>query len=212
MNGFQNNIWFFGSSNTTYWDTSNSWTQDYIKFCGYTPKHFTEILSEKFNLNLINKGIGATDNYTIFESIIKNIDNIKEGDKIVVDWVSILRFRVVDNNKFKTIISTDRLNEIAFLSKNTMNEILINRDSILYANEVIYWSNLLKKIFKNNIIFWSIFEEFKNNSDIIYMNSGVLNFNILNETNGYINDFHLGEIGHIELSNHLYSKFSNKII
>jgi hypothetical protein len=212
MNGLVNNIWFFGASNTTYWDTTHQWTKDYIKFCGYTPKHFTEILSGKLNLNLINKGIGATDNYTIFETILSNIDNIKEGDKIVVDWVSILRFRVVANDKFKTIISTDGLDEIAFLSKNTMNEILINRDSILYVNEVIHWSNVLKKIFKNNIIFWSIFKEFKNNSDIIYMNSGVSKFSIINETNGCIKDLHLGEAGHIELSNHLYSKFSNKII
>ena len=212
MNGLVNNIWFFGSSNTTYWDTTHQWTRDYIKFCGYTPKHFTEILSEKLNLNLINKGIGATDNYTIFETILNNIENIKDGDMVVVDWVSILRFRVVDNNKFKTIISTDGLTEIAFLSKNTMNEILINRDSILYVNEVIHWSNLLKKIFKKNIIFWSSFKEFKNHSDIIHMNSGVLNFNILNETNGYIKDFHLGKSGHIELANRLHSKFLNNII
>lgn len=212
MNGLVNKVWFFGASNTTYWNKAHPGTNTYINWLERTPKHFTELLSKKLNLILINKGIDSIDNYTIFETILKNINDIDINDKIVVDWVSILRFRVVDNNKFKTIISTDKLNEIPFLSKNTMDEILINRDSVLYVNEVIYWSKILKKIFKNNIIFWSVFEEFKNNSNILYMNASVSNFNILNETNGYINDFHLGEVGHIELANRLYSKFLNNII
>lgn len=212
MSGLTNNIWFFGASNTTYWNTDFKWTYDYISWKGYIPKHFTEILSEKLNSNIINKGIYAIDNYTIFETILTHISDIGPNDKIVVDWVSILRFRVADKNKFKTIIGYELFDKtIPYLSKNTIDEILLNRNSILFVNEVIYWTKLLKFIFKDNIVFWTDFKEFDTQPYIIKMyNLTDTKLKIIQETNNDILDYHYGEIGHLYLANTLYDAFLEK--
>jgi len=214
MDGFMNNIWFFGASNTTYWNYNLNWVKEYTKWCGYTPKHFTELLSEQLKLKIVNKAIGATDNYTIFETILKNITNIRKGDKIVVDWVSVLRFRAAEGNKFKTITPNTDHSSVLFFNSNTINEILLNRDSILFVNEVINWTKLLKYLFKDDIIFWTDFQEFDNQPFIIpiYKIANNKKIRIIQETDGNIDDYHYGKIGHLELANKLYSAFTIKSI
>jgi hypothetical protein len=210
MDILSNKIWFFGASNTAHWNLKNEWTNNYVKYKGYVPKHFTELLSDRLNLTPNNKGIGAIDNYTIFETIIKNIHEIKSDDKIVVDWVSPIRFRIVENNKFKTIIPNLKYNYNQILCENTLNEILINRDSKLFVEEVIYWTELLIKLYGKNIVFWTDFSQF--NSQPYLIKTGNLKnvMRISQETNGIIDDKHYGEEGHIILADCLYKALIKK--
>jgi hypothetical protein len=88
----------------------------------------------------------------------------------------------------------------------TPTEIMLNRNSLLYVNEVNNWIELLNRTFKcNKIIHWSPLME---GVDGMYLH--LLN-RIKTETNEEVNDGHYGEKGHIELSNIFFEKIkSNK--
>jgi hypothetical protein len=89
------------------------------------------------------------------------------------------------------------------LSNNTPGEIMINRNSLLYINEVNNWVKLLNRTFKyNKIIHWSPFIE---NINGLYINS--LN-KITIETNGEINNEHYSETGQRELANIFFEKIN----
>jgi len=205
------NLWTFGDSFTEGFNEKYPWADEYIKWKGYTPKVYGEILSEKLNVKLINKGKGGTDNYTIFETICNSTKSINDDDIIIIGWSSPVRFRLAQfNNTWRIFLP----NSIKFhsgefqmnLSDNTPTEIMLNRNSLLYVNEVNNWIELLNRTFKcNKIIHWSPLME---GVDGMYLHL----FNrIKTETNEDVNNGHYGEKGHIELSNIFFEKIkSNK--
>jgi hypothetical protein len=136
-------LWVFGDSFTEGWDASMyyskealpEWRSKYIDWKGYVPKVFNEILANKLNFETKNCGIGGADNYTIFHTIIQNLDKINKDDIVIIGWSSTVRFRIIDsNNKFKSIqiwmenLDDVRLKKIEIdISSKTINEIFYNR-------------------------------------------------------------------------------------
>ena len=191
-------LWTFGDSFTAKYNSEYEWAEQYIKWKGYIPKVYGEIVSDRLGLNLINLGKPGSDNNQIIETIIDNIDSIKKDDVIIIGWSNTCRFRLTtkDNNwEYFYDYTKPNLKDMENISQQTISEILINRHSKNYELELEKWIKLLNKTFINNkIVNWSYF------SDKI----GAYYFRhfhtIKDETNGVLKDNHFSERGHLELS------------
>lgn len=191
-----NKLWIFGDSFSARWNSKWVWTHDYLLYKGYKPKQFFNIISEKYNLSVENKAIGGCDNYTIFQTICDNIDKISENDIVIVGWTQTVRFRIANPkydiwHKDKWIYLLANLdnadNIYKHISKSTYEEMLVNRMSDIYVEEVKSWIKIIKKALSNNkIIFWGWSK---------YPDDNFKPVPISQETSGKVIDAHYGEIG-----------------
>lgn len=188
-------LWFFGDSFTDRYILSNN--KEYTNYKGYTPTHFTEILSKDLNLdyNNLSESYGM-DNYTIFQTVCDNINYIESSDIIVIGWSEPTRFRMVDSStgKWRTLLPTGflRVNKglpyVNGVDNSVVEGVFKNREHHLYLQEIESWIKLLNFALKNNkIVHWSWVND-KNRETIT------------SETNGEVIDFHYSEKGHLDLA------------
>jgi hypothetical protein len=200
-------LWTFGDSFTDRF-TNTGWSEKYVEWKGYAPKVYGEIIADKLDLELINLGKAGSDNYTIFQTICDVSNSVKSDDMIIIGWSSPLRYRLVNMyNRWWPIIPHSDTTMITFenVSKNTMNEIAVNRAHNLYVYEVNSWIKLLNYTFlKNNIIHWSPFEGMVQN-----FFGGIES--IKTETGGELDDSHYSEKGQQMLSDTLLLMLSQNI-
>ena len=217
-------LWVFGDSNSAlYTDTTmmlQDWVKPYVNYLGYEPKHFSQALAEKLNLELKNYGMGGSDNYTIFETMFYQIKNFnKEDDVIFIGVTDASRFRVAittpDACYFRSITAGGHNDDLP-ISKDTIHEILANRMNPLFSKEFENYINLIKMALNGyKIYFWTAFDPLREAKGVInLMKLGYLYkmgniTNIAQETNGQINDGHFGEKGNLLLSE-LFYKFINE--
>jgi hypothetical protein len=213
-------LWVFGDSNSAlYTDTTmklQHWVKPYIDYLGYEPKHFSQVLAEKLNLDLENHGMGGSDNYTIFETLFYQIKKFnKEEDVIFVGLTDPTRFRVAvtnsDVNYFRPI-TVGGHNDNLPISKDTIQDILANRMNPLFAKEFENQVNLFKLVLTGyKLYFWTPFDPLREAKGIInLMKLGYLykrgNITSINqETNGQITDGHFGEKGNLLLADLFYT-------
>jgi len=204
-------LWTFGDSFTEGYDKKYEWSKNYIKWKGYTPKVYGEVIADRLGINLKNIGQGGSDNYTILERVCENVDKIKDDDLIIIGWSSPVRFRLVgqDEKTWRSLIPSfdNKIDNFGkMISQSTLDEIFVNRDTKPYQHEVIHWIKLLNKTFKTNtIIHWTHAMH-----GTTLWNFGQYN-RIITETNGEVNDGHYSEIGHIELADALMAIMDSKI-
>lgn len=175
----------------------------YIKWLGYTPKCYGEFMSEKLNIELVNKSVGGYCNSDIFESICSISDIIKNGDIIIIGWTKIERFRLaridddtwwINFNSFFNEGDYDAGKSI-LIGKQTMNEILVNRTNSQYKTELFNWIKLINITFKNNKIFHWSWDTDINQNDII--SKPVKNIKQIRDVTNYeVNDRHWEEGSH----------------
>ena len=201
-------VWTFGDSLTAEFDEEHKWSGDYIKWKGYKPKVYANLISEKLNLNLINLGVGGSDNYSIFQSFCDVSDKIKNDDVVIFGWSSPIRFRLAKNEKkWVSFLPNYTKNRtyIDGISIDTVNEMLINRGSVKFVEEVNSWIRLINHTLKDvSYTHWTTFDGRINANMIRGIND------IRTETNGSIDDGHFSEKGHIELSNLLITYLSKR--
>ena len=216
-----NKLWVFGDSfsATNKRNEIEKWRRQYVKWKGYVPNVWAEFLNETLNIKLHNLAISATDNYTILDTIIDALDSITAEDIVIIGWSSTLRFRIVDKlNKFNTIRpnydkNASTLNhtfEYNNISINTINELLINRDTELYQYELNRFIKIINNSLKtSNIIHWSPFQLQQPISNIHRID--LLNSleTIKDETNDYVDDTHYSENGHNQLAEYFYQILNN---
>lgn len=206
-----NTVWTFGDSLTDGFRSNDIWAKTYVDWKGYIPLTYGEIISKELNYELVNLGKGGSDNNTIFESFIKNIDNIKDEDIVIIGWSDIGRFRLATkNNTWNSFVPSHENNytDMENISNQIIMEISVNRLSNVYIDEVNMWINFIKKTVKNfKIINWSTFNQGK--LDGLFVN-GIEQ--ITKETNGKINDAHFSEKGQKQLSEILLSKINGNYI
>lgn len=233
------NLWTFGDSFTDYFKPPENneidWRQKYTRWKGYVPKVYGEIIAEKLNLNLINKGRGGVDNNQIFEDFCSVLELIKEEDLVIFGWTNQERFRLSTKNdewghfcanfrdKDKTkeegdshFFSMKSLDKFESIAKNTILQIMVNRMSSLYTLELCNWIKLINFSIKNNkILHWS-WDSRMENCNVLFINSVET---IRKETNGLINDAHWAESEHykvadmfIELLNENRTKTHRKLL
>lgn len=198
-----NSVWCFGDSFTdeflTKSTTEKSWRTNYVDWKGYCPKVYGTIVAEHYNMNIINKGHGGCDNYTILQNVCDASSYIKRGDIIIVQWTEVSRFRLSQENKFKPlVVDSLKYDNIDFVSHNTVAEILANRMDSVYLNEINSWINFINNAFKpNNVIHWTPFEQ---NIDANFWGGNEIEL-IIEETKEELECRHFSENGHLQIAN-----------
>lgn len=203
--------------------------KEYKKWCNDKfPKSWPTLLSEKLNIELKNYGHGGSCNDIIFETFVSKLDEIKKDDIVIIGWTFLFRFKWFNEkfNFFDTILSNEHDENIKNISKQTATEILINRSNKSWGEDIMLKKKLIIKLseligFK--IYFWSVDEFIQHSYDEIHLCCNLLNNEnnmlkyiknsggktIHDETNGLINDFHLGESGHIVQSELFFEHIKN---
>jgi hypothetical protein len=196
-------LWCFGDSFTE----GFSETHPYSVYKGYQPKTHPQIIGERMGIDWVNISKGGWSNGDILESIGNNSHKIKSDDIVSIGWSHIHRFRLADNysKRWQSIIPNYQAinpNPPNFLnnevSDNTLDEMLYNRDSPLYKDELRSWVKLMEHTFRVNILVnwtWAV-------SDWKYtMNYHLFKFETIRaESNGVINDMHWSENGHYQFA------------
>ncbi len=206
MSDITRTLWTFGDSFTESYLPKDDcivthWRHHYIDWKGYVPKVYGEFLSERWGMELKNYGMGSWDNYSIFESFCKVVNQIKEEDIVIFGWSSPERYRIIGNSGFwkQMAPSYDRSYEVGHnLSESTIDELFVNRTHIKYADEVNNWIKLINFALKDvSVIHWT---PFKTNINVPLINNLET---IKQETNSFVNDGHFSENGQKELSHML---------
>lgn len=208
---------------------NNSFSQ-YKKYLGGNlPPSWPDILSKKLNYKLKNKGQGGSSNYSIFFNFIKNIDKIQKNDLVIFQWTTILRFRLASYDTSELIDILPNQIYTKFVSKKTIEELIVNRDNDAWTFEIIELTKFLIDYCKAKnikIIFWAYDDKIINNIDKKNYNEWffvkkydgkemtpmsyvqtytryILNQGptIQDETNNLIDDMHLGQYGHQVIAN-----------
>jgi hypothetical protein len=200
-------LWTFGDSFTAPYDPTFEWANKYIKWKGYIPKVFPEVMSEELGYDLKNKAVPGSSNQSILEAICDSVDYIKSGDVVIVGWSLPVRFRLVNqyDNWQDILPQMLSFNKVGDVSTESIVEILDNRTHKKYCNEVNSWIKLINKSVKDcTIIHW------KHHSENIKVESLRDCQNINEETSGEINDGHYSENGHILLAKRLIEILNSK--
>ena len=197
-------IWIFGDSFSTSYGNDPSikhWLDKYVDWKGYMPKTFGDFLSEELNQEVKNKARGGSDNDSILESIFENAPLIQKGDIVIIGWSSIVRYRISNIfDGWEKIIPNHETNmkNLSNISKQTLEEILVNRNSKLYKDEFIKRRDFLNWLFRDNILIqWT---PFSHQFTFIHGFDTLLTKTIQDETNNEIKDGHYSETGHCNLS------------
>lgn len=209
-----NKLWCFGDSYTQRYDPNVDWSKSYIDFKGYIPKVYCDFLSEELGIEGENLGVGGYDNYSIFETLCNNIGRIKNDDIIIIGWSNITRFRLAskDGNWVSFVpgtISDFHISHHTDMSKRTIEEICVNRDSNVYFREVNSWINFINHTMKNNkVIHWTPFDNNKNLNvhKILKLETTQM------ESNKVVMDGHYSENAHRLLSSMFIEFLKNRLI
>jgi hypothetical protein len=202
-----NTLWTFGDSFTEYYDPKYDWSDKYIKFKGYKPKVYGEIIAEELGYKLINQGLGGSSNHTILERICNSIDEIQPNDLVIIGWSSTSRIRVIDDqgNWIDIISNTlDNLPKIGNITPEAFVSIFENRHHLKYCEEVNSWIKLINKSLTNGqVIHWKYFYEKINAHSFGNMQ------NIHTDTKGLIHDGHFSEKGQLDVAKELIKIFKS---
>jgi hypothetical protein len=202
-----NTLWTFGDS---YTEGFGFWAKEYIKWKGYKPFNFTDILSRDFGFIKKNMGLGGSDNYSIFETFCKNIEKIKEDDFVIIGWSNHIRFRLATKNDTWVSLRPGDSHDLSLfehLSKQSIDEILLNRSSYKFAHEVDSWIKLINiALPKTDIIHWTPFGGAITKCEFIRCQT------VSEETDLAVDDGHYGEAGHKELSEKFIGGYTKEIV
>jgi hypothetical protein len=218
----KNNLYIFGCSYSADFEMSGVKKQ-YESYKNGWPKSWSEILSEKLNMTLVNKARGGFGNDAIFDEFCIESDKIKKDDIVIIGWSYFNRFRVPTFFNGWKWDNISIFSDTPKLSKKTIQEIVVSRDCILYENEIHNRETLIKQYSKSKgfkVYFWNASYPFENEEGYLLQNiekktpqDTFINFvsrlggqKIIEETNGIVDDNHLGENGHIIQANLFYDE------
>ena len=156
-------LYMFGDSHTqtfkSHYESGQTWSVQYVKHLGFVPEHYAELIPKYFDINVVNGGRGGASNYTIFDTFLNLMSQIKPKDILIFNWTSEGRFRIADDvNQFVDIIPFNphpKQNEN--VKKSTTEEIALNRVSYsIWYKEISNFIKIIKNLFPNNQIYhWS---------------------------------------------------------
>ena len=169
---------------------------------GNFPLTWSELLANDLGVELHNKALWGLDNYSIYEKFCIELNQIKKDDIVIIGWSGVNRFRLYSEifNELVSvnIWSTNQNFEFKDVSKQTFEEIIVNRDNHRWVLEVYNWMTTINKLSEAigfKLHYWSFFKEFHDLyiADKLLLNGAEY---ITMETNGEIHNDHFGEIGH----------------
>ena len=208
------NLWVFGDSFSVPFKKIEN-EHPYVPYKGYCPKIFSNILSEELDLNLMDMSAGGCSNQSILHTYIKNISKINSNDILIFGWTQPIRFRIASkrNDFYDVIIAVaPHMKEFIDMSIDTLNDITINRSThSIFWDELNDYITVINESSKNSLIFhWTWVEPTKEIDNNIYESKFYEQLTpfkkyktVREETNGDVDDFHYGEVGHKELADDL---------
>ena len=243
-------LWTFGDSFTEdYYPIDNpdlyGTYDEYKKWKGgVKPDVWPILLANKLGYEIKNLAKGGSSNYGIIEQFTNVCELIKEEDIVIFGWSNMVRFTVVnvDQNDFTQILPCDSGFDGTYLSKKTIEEILVNHSNPIWANEIQKWIKFINiflesinvKVYqwttdKRIFNYYSDFIDekrfivcthpiFRDHSIIQYLQQ---TFNYENdsdvgtierETKGEIIDYHFGEYGHKCQAEYFYNFIQGNIV
>jgi hypothetical protein len=206
---------------------------------GAVPKSWPEVLSEKLNMNLVNRAAVHGHQYenhregncnsSIFNNICHMCDEFKKGDVVIVEWSFMVRFKWATDWGMITILPNQSPKSL--INENVAEEIIVNRYNKVWVDELFVMMKMLNKLSESigfDIYYWTVDNEILNhkmktivNDQRWLLSDQIMNkyyfslindnggFSISDETNGTIDDTHLGVTGHNVLSNLFYDYIIN---
>lgn len=208
-----------------------NWTTQLADKLGMVEKNcagVSGLIEPKFNY------VTGNCNLAVENSVSHYSDQYQEGDILIIQWTFMTRFRWYDetaNGIRSYVISTNNDGSL----KNIFNEIAINRSYPHWIDELFMrmkMINELAKAKKFKVYYWTIddsivdykFDEITNNPQWLCSNRltrhGYNVFiknefgakTIFDETNGEINDHHLGITGHKVLAEIFHNYITRSLI
>jgi hypothetical protein len=204
-------LYIFGDSFSQLFSDVSNFSKEYLDFKGYIPKTYSEIISEKLNLELKCYAKGGVSNRTILSQFISVLNQIEDGDVLIFNWSTHNRVRIVGNNgeiadctapimggNFKSPYND-------FPSESVVHMVINRLKSQVFYTENTEYIKLIKKAFPNNkIIHWTWVDEREKSKYFLEFSELCTHYgpleHISDETNGKINDHHYSENGHVLLS------------
>jgi hypothetical protein len=225
-----NKLWTFGCSYTEgFVDNGSPTYNNYKEYCGgQFPKSWPEILSEKLNIELINKGEGASGNTQIFQQICNQANSFGYNDIIVIGWTFLERYRLAKDDETWIKLGAGQVGNDCPISQECHEQIVLNRTLKPYVDEIYNYEKIIDRLCTSlniNVYYWTIineliynqpkeilnqkkyllndfvFDQYDNTFSIVKKNGGM---SISEETNGLIDDSHMGKTGHIIQANLFY--------
>jgi len=205
-----NTFWFFGDSTTNHYGLTE--THDWFALHKNKKEYFTTILSDKFNKKLKNLSIDGASNDVILHSIVRNLKNIKKGDMVFIQTTGSLRFNTFENGHFQTIHGQYlemHKNELSKEKIKTLNEyvkhFMIDNEEAIDMYSFSFYFNLYSYFVSIGVVpiilHHSIFQEHIRHS-----------FNLTTieeESNGVVNDKHIGFESQRRLAKIISNEISN---
>lgn len=210
-------------------DAGNTYQQFKDYRGGNLPDNWSEIVANKLNFNLNNYGWGGAGNDEIFDRVCEHSHDFKKGDVVIVGWSFHNRFRwSYFNEHLKRDVWTHVLpsSYTDVVSEQTTDEIILNRDSVLYRNQIENFENILITL-SNSIgfecYFWTFDEYFfnpkyKKNHICVNGTESLIGeilklggLQIVEETNGIVKDSHWGESGQTIMGDIFYRSIRKEI-
>ena len=206
-------LWVFGDSFTSSFKLQKEGevSYDYVKYKGYPPKVFSEIISETININLIDKSIAGTCNQTMFHSFVDNINQINDDDIVIFGWTQNMRFNAAtkDNRLFSILIggANEKVYNFIDVSFESLVDLSMNRLKYsVFWTEVTDYIKVINHILKNNLVYHWTWVDPSNDYQLDNDNYQkefyyfLIPFkkrpSITIETNNLVDDFHWGEEAH----------------
>jgi len=220
------NIWVFGDSFSTSFKTQveGMCSYDYVKYKGYQPKVFSEIISETLNLNLKDYSQGGSSNQGIFNKFALCLNQIDKNDIFIFGWTQNVRFNVATktNGYLPILLGGADEKTYDFVDIPFQSLVDISNNRLKYSSywiEVISYIKVINHILKNNTTYhWTWVKP----SDEYYLDLGkyqkeyydlLVPFkhypSITEETNKLIDDLHWGETAHLLFASEIMEKIKN---
>jgi hypothetical protein len=156
-------LFVFGDSFTqsfvNHYDSGSEWFLKYFSYKQTIPKSFCDIISETYDIEIVNHGINGSSNDTMFELFLENLHKIRKQDIVIIGWTSLQRFRIANdlNNLVNVIPFAHHPSPNDDVSVQAIEEIGKNRgDYSVYWSEISNYNKIIKNILKDNIVlFWT---------------------------------------------------------
>ena len=221
-----NNLWAFGCS-----ETFGLWLPDTCQIdddgiCLNPPSKYAwpQILSDKLNLNCINKGVGGNSNKGILQNLLENINEISKNDIVFIQWSHIIRTNVYTNSGKNMIINSFAVDA----DGKRMLELDKEKDEIMKAYESYVVSIDYIKTFVEDLYIYMDYLNLKLDCNIYHFIVGHI-FNLENKTPKWttakilstnsiresypkaIDDIHTGIQGHAAIAEKYYKHIIKEI-
>jgi hypothetical protein len=188
-------LWVFGDSFTA--GNGCLHNEEYTKYKeSDNDLVWPEIVANKLNLELINKGMGAFSNDKIIDTIIENYNLINKNDLIIIGTTFYNRFDIPDNNTLLTLSPTNL--------PDSNQELLLHFISMMD-------SDLLKERYKLRIDFLEQQITKKEVKCLIWEVETHWNLyeNIKIATESKVKDLHWSYKGHKDFANYILNIINN---